>query len=175
MIESIKDQLLQIKALAERGVAGERETAARMLERLLTKHGLNLADLDGEKKETVCFVIQNTREKELLIQVASMIIKPQTCLRGYFKGRRAWIEMTLVEFKDTQAAFNHYKAEWKKEQKKMFVAFIHRHRIFPPATSEKHAPSMTRSEMEDLLRRMGSFGSQDWKRPAEQLAMGGCR
>jgi len=156
MIETIKEQLLKIKALAEQGIAGERETAARMLEGLLKKHGLRLEDLNADAKSLAWFSFETTADKKLLFQVVAMIARISGGTIEYrVRSRRCGFYLTLVEAADVSAAFSHFKKEWRHEQEKMLAAF------------------MSREEIEDLMRRMGSFASHDWKRPAEQLAFGG--
>jgi len=174
MIESIKEQLLKIKALAERGVAGERDSAACLLERLMKKHGLTLADLNADEKEIVVFTYRSEVEKTLLCQVIAMITNP-TELRGRLKNKKGYFLLTKVEAKDVLSAYQHYRIQWRREQEKMLGAFIQHHRIYRPTNPEDKSQPMTMAEIEDLLRHMGSLGSQDWHRPAEQLAMGGAR
>lgn len=49
-----KKQLLnKLKALAERGVGGEKETVQRKLKELMKKYGVEEADLSDEKRKTL--------------------------------------------------------------------------------------------------------------------------
>ena len=55
-----KKQLLnKLKALAERGVGGEKETAQRKLKKLMKKYDVEEADLSDEKKENFEFKYKN--------------------------------------------------------------------------------------------------------------------
>ena len=66
-----KKQLLnKLKALAERGIGGEKETAQRKLEELMRKYGIEEADLSDEKKEGFKFKYKNKFEKKLILQIA---------------------------------------------------------------------------------------------------------
>ena len=61
-----KKQLLnKLKALAERGVGGEKETAQRKLKKLMKKYDVEEADLSDEKKENFEFKYKNKFEKQL--------------------------------------------------------------------------------------------------------------
>ena len=58
-----KKQLLnKLKALAERGVGGEKETAQRKLKKLMKKYDVEEADLSDEKKENFEFKYKNKFE-----------------------------------------------------------------------------------------------------------------
>jgi hypothetical protein len=175
-METIKEQLVKIKALAEKGVGGERDNARRMLMSLMRKHGFTFDDLNCETKVWTWFAVKTAHELRLLVQVVTMTTnpKPETQIHSKSKGRKHAFLLTPVEAADVRAAFGHFRSEWAREQEKMFFAFIQRHRIFTHDHSDREgACTLSREEAEDLLRRMGSFGSKDWHRPSEQLMFGG--
>ena len=64
-----KKQLLnKLKALAERGVGGEKETAQRKLQELMEKYEIDENDLSDDKKEKYQFKYKNEFEKKLIKQ-----------------------------------------------------------------------------------------------------------
>lgn len=66
--------LLKIKALADRGVGGEAETAAILLDRLMAKYGITEEDLSGEIMEIHEFRYSKPFEDKLIDQIAYMVI-----------------------------------------------------------------------------------------------------
>jgi hypothetical protein len=56
MEEKTKQRIKKLQALAERGVGGEKDTAEKMLQKLLKKNGIStLAELEEDKKRhTLC-------------------------------------------------------------------------------------------------------------------------
>ena len=65
-----KKQLLnKLKALAERGVGGEKETAQRKLQELMEKYEIDENDLSDDKKEKYQFKYKNEFEKKLIKQI----------------------------------------------------------------------------------------------------------
>ena len=62
--------MLKIKALADRGVGGEAETAAALLDRLMDKYGVTEADLSDDVKELHEFRYSKPFEDKLIIQIA---------------------------------------------------------------------------------------------------------
>lgn len=49
--QQIIDRIMKVKALADRGVAGERIAAQQLLETLMKKYKIDEADLNIEKKD----------------------------------------------------------------------------------------------------------------------------
>ena len=69
-----KKQLLnKLKALAERGVGGEKETAQRKLQELMEKYEIDENDLSDDKKEKYQFKYKNEFEKKLIKQRTQVI------------------------------------------------------------------------------------------------------
>ena len=62
LLEKIK----RIKALAENGVGGERESAQAMLEKLMRKHEISEEELITDNLEEVWFRYKDENERKLL-------------------------------------------------------------------------------------------------------------
>lgn len=68
--DNIKDRLYKILALAENGIAGEKETAKLLLTSLLEKHNLTLEDIGAAvKKVTVVLKYGTVMERKLACQI----------------------------------------------------------------------------------------------------------
>lgn len=71
---SNKAELLKkIKALADRGVDGERESAQTLLARLMEQYGISETDLEKERRETAWFRYSQETERRLLNQIIYMV------------------------------------------------------------------------------------------------------
>ena len=71
---SNKAELLKkIKALADRGVDGERESAQTLLTRLMEQYGISETDLEEERRETAWFRYSQETERRLLNQIIYMV------------------------------------------------------------------------------------------------------
>lgn len=71
---SNKTELLQkIKALADRGVEGERESAQAILSRLMEQYGISEAELEEDRRETAWFAYSQEIERRLLAQIIYMV------------------------------------------------------------------------------------------------------
>ena len=69
----IMERLGKMKALADGGVGGERENAARLLEEVAAKYGVNLSALDGaELEKRHDFEIRKAWQLDLIRQLVSI-------------------------------------------------------------------------------------------------------
>lgn len=69
MEEKTIQRIKKLQALAERGVGGEKETAAKMLQRLLEKNGIStLEELEEDEAEYFLFSYKGRHEIKLLKQ-----------------------------------------------------------------------------------------------------------
>lgn len=67
--ERILQKIRRVQALAERGVAGERESATATLDRLMKQYGITEADIAEERREWAWFRYKTPIERKLLAQV----------------------------------------------------------------------------------------------------------
>lgn len=139
-----KKQLLnKLKALAERGVGGEKETAQRKLQELMEKYEIDENDLSDDKKEKYQFKYKNEFEKKLIKQIAYRTFKKEWSERMYTyskgRGKRSimLIECTKAEEIQLRIEYEFYKDLWKEEAEFLFNVFIQKHRIFDPKGSCK--------------------------------------
>ena len=131
-----KKQLLnKLKALAERGVGGEKETAQRKLQELMEKYEIDENDLSDDKKEKYQFKYKNEFEKKLIKQIAYRTFKKEWSERMYTysrgRGKRSimLIECTKAEEIQLRIEYEFYKDLWKEEAEFLFNVFIQKHRI----------------------------------------------
>lgn len=139
-----KKQLLnKLKALAERGVGGEKETAQRKLQELMEKYEIDENDLSDDKKEKYQFKYKNEFEKKLIKQIAYRTFKKEWSERMYTysrgRGKRSimLIECTKAEEIQLRIEYEFYKDLWKEEAEFLFNVFIQKHWIFDPEGSCK--------------------------------------
>mgnify|MGYP006951022856 FL=1 len=129
-----KKQLLnKLKALAERGVGGEKETAQRKLQELMEKYEIDENDLSDDKKEKYQFKYKNEFEKKLIKQIAYRTFKKEWSERMYTysrgRGKRSimLIECTKAEEIQLRIEYEFYKDLWKEEAEFLFNVFIQKH------------------------------------------------
>ncbi len=169
LAESVRAKLVKILALAESGVAGERDEARRLLELLCRKYRVDPETLVSNKKSDVRFPIPDARSWELFKQCYFFVFQ-KTEIR-YNKPRKACVlELTDAEAIDLRACYEHYRKLYKREEADLFTAFLCKHSIFGPSTGEREGEPIDPERLARLLAMMrGMSNTNTWKRPAAAL------
>lgn len=137
-IELIK----KVKALADRGVEGEKESAIKLLKKLMDEYGIDDADLSGEKEESHSFSYCGEFEKKLLVQIfykhfPDFRNRVYSMRRG--KGSRStfFIDCTKIKAIEISIEFDFYRELWKEEVNFFYSAFVQKHYIYPKNSEVK--------------------------------------
>lgn len=143
--EKLRERPRKIRALAERGMGGERVNAQRALDALLRQNGLTDADLDSideEQKELVWFVYRDSSERDLLIQTVAMVTdvsQPSAYTKTFVKTRHLAFFLSKSESLQVSYAYGMFRKAWATAREELFTAFVWRSEIFAP--SERDADS----------------------------------
>lgn len=117
---SNKAELLKkIKALADRGVDGERESAQTLLTRLMEQYGISETEIEEERRETAWFPYSQETERRLLNQIIYMVTGAGGfgCVGEYSgrKRKKMGTECTAAERLEIEANYAFFKEAMKKE------------------------------------------------------------
>lgn len=150
--ERIKDKLRKLLELSRQGVGGEKDNAQSVLDKLLTKHGLALDDLDPDVApvESCEFRFDDKWEHDLLIQVVYSVLQTLTITyrEEHKNSKKYCIKATKAQKLEIDLAYGLYREAFKKEQERLFVAFIHKNRLFGPDAEKDD--SDTKTEIHEL-------------------------
>ncbi len=72
-LERIKERLVKMKAMAERGVGGERDAADRLLREIAAKHGISLDDIESEVEREHIVDIQKSWQRQIFVQLLGLM------------------------------------------------------------------------------------------------------
>ena len=138
--EKVLEKLGKIKALAERGVGGEKETAMRMYEELKQKYDISPDEAEAamEKLEKRWFSYRTEIEERLLVQIFYKVTGDVSFYEytGRYKRRKKkGVICTEIEAAEIQMLFNFYREELKKELDTFMSAFIACNDIYPDETA----------------------------------------
>lgn len=64
--ERLLEKVKRVQALAERGVDGEKDSAAALLDRLMKQYGISEAEIAEERREIAWFRFKTPLERKLL-------------------------------------------------------------------------------------------------------------
>jgi hypothetical protein len=152
MGDSLRDKLRKIKELAERGTTHERQTAAKMLERLLIKYSISMEDLIASEPKLYQFSFSRKLDLTLLVHIIGKVKMTDQVEVRRFKGKQknsVWVELTPAERAEVVLLLRTYKKALRKEEEKLLDAFVIVNQIFNTNQSAKQ-PELTRDEIQQL-------------------------
>lgn len=159
MADEKKLELLKkIRALAERGVGGEKEGAQRKLEELMEKYHVGEADLSDDIPEDFEFKYHNNFEKKLLNQTFYKVIGKDFLEQMFYykcgEGSRSIIGIRCTRQQGIQIAieYDFYRQLWEEEQEFFFVCFIQKHNIFATNPEDRLNKESNQMSIEEMTR-----------------------
>lgn len=135
MDEKTIQRIKKLQALAERGVGGEKDTAAKMLQKILEKNGIHsLEELQEDEVEYFLFSYKGKHEIKLLKQCMYKVLGAADHT-VYFrtKGTRQKIGIycTKAQRIEIELEFEFYRNVFYEELPSFMSAFIQAQGIFP--------------------------------------------
>lgn len=135
--EELLRRLERVKALAERGVGGEKENAEALLNRLMAKYSISEEDIEDTAERDYFIRYHNFWERKLIVQIAYKHLGSGHCCGtvGTQSGRphkKICVTCTPAQYIEIEADFEFYKAAWEEELAIFYSAFISKNDIFPP-------------------------------------------
>ncbi|WP_428067361.1 hypothetical protein [Chryseobacterium gambrini] len=137
----------KIKALADKGIDGEKENAAKLLDSLMKKHNISMEDLEDEKIESFYFQIPSYKhelEYRILHQLVGIFkVKmygrfTQKVMREYRLSGNYMIECSKVVYLEIKAKYDFYCARLEKRLDEFFYAFCMKNDLLvEPKNKEK--------------------------------------
>ena len=132
-----KDLLHKLKALAEKGVGGEKINARKKLEALMQKNGITEDELDEETLIECVFDYSSVRERRLLGQIAYKVLDSKRNIYTFSdyvgngrRKRRFGCKATLAQKIEIEFLFDFYKRLYKREEEFFFDTFIQKHELY---------------------------------------------
>lgn len=135
--EELLRRLERVKALAERGVGGEKENAEALLNRLMAKYSISEEDIEDTAERDYFIRYHNFWERKLIVQIAYKHLGSGHCCGtvGTQSGRphkKICVTCAPAQYIEIEADFEFYKAAWEEELAIFYSAFISKNDIFPP-------------------------------------------
>jgi hypothetical protein len=135
--DKLMRRLRKLLALAERGIDGEKDTAQKMLDKLLAKHDLTIEDISGDKKTDHWFKFgSKVVYRRLMRQIILSVVGNVDFYTSSVDKTIFIVEVTDFEKIEIEMKFSVYKKTLDKELEESFVAFVHKHELFAPANPD---------------------------------------
>lgn len=149
--ENVKELLLKLKALADRGIGGEKVNAEKMLAKMLTKHGLTIADLEAISHSRHWFNFH--KEEDLFKQIVySEIGSGGDMWKSRSKRGKIGIDCTHEAAILIQAKADLYIKAYQKEKVLFYRAFVMANSLYSKAPSTRTYDDLTPQEQEEYDR-----------------------
>lgn len=148
-----KEALLQkIKALAERGIDGEKENANDILQQLMLKYEITEEEIIEDAERIEWFRYHDEFEKRILMQIIYMVTGKRSsgCIGQRTKKKRGII-CTTAEKIEIDLNFNFFLDAAKKELDTFFTAFANKNSLFP-------------DDKKNTLKQIGELSEEEKKR-----------
>lgn len=145
--EKLKSKAKKLKALADKGIDGEKETAERMYKEFMEKHGLNDVDVDPSSNNRK-FKVKNDDDALILTNVI-LSVNPFTKIVNLPLIIQA--ELDSEDFNEVREKFRYFVKLWRVEKELLRMAFFSKHNEF--FTPDDHAKNKWRehnNENEEL-------------------------
>jgi hypothetical protein len=139
-MEKILELAKKLKALADKGVGGEKENAVTMLGRLMKKHNITIDMISNiDKKEFVFYTV--VERKRFLVQIVASVLGLDCDIFTYpsdsrRKKKRIGTNCTSAEAIEIQARFDFFWKAWESELDIFYSAFIQTNKIFAKTNRE---------------------------------------
>lgn len=163
--DRIAEKLKKIKALADRGVGGEKETAMRMYEELKARYEIEDEEIMLDKVSVHWFGYNGELEEDLLTQIFYKVTGSVThyAYTGKYKRRKKrGCDCTEIEAAEITLLFNFYKEELKRELKTFMYAFKTGNNLYPDKntrcyTEDDELPERKITEEEERKLKKAAF------------------
>lgn len=136
--------LHKIKALAEKDAPGEKENSKALLEKLMKKYDISLADIEHDEVKQTYFKFKTEIERKLLSQIIYMVtgseyVHTVANRRTKRKLKLLSVQCTAAHKIEIEAAFCFFNRAFAAELEVFFTAFFMKNNIFPDTDDEDHA------------------------------------
>ena len=149
----------KLKALADKGVGGEKINAERMLNDILKKHNLTIEDIEGEQTRDYCFKLKKGEDKlwgQIVARVNPKINKygefPAKIIKAHNLQGNYMITCTSAEYVEIESMFNVYNRLYKEELDIFYSAFCTANDLLVTVDSPKSTKDLTEEEYNKWLR-----------------------
>lgn len=132
-----EEVLKNLLELSKRGVGGEKVNAEALLNKLLTKYGMTLEDIEtSDEIKNRDFYFDDYYESRILNQLYYSMYPDRNSYTYNYKRTKKnrhtlILELTDAEFIEFTYAYDVYKESWKKQLELFYIAFIQSNHMFP--------------------------------------------
>lgn len=170
-MSKLHDKLQKILALAERGEGGEKDTAQRMLEKLMIKYDITFAELGVNTKETYYWNYDSKHEKQILLQLVARVTNDLQ-LSYYTGDRKCGFDLTKSDYIEIDLHYSILRKDLKQLIDRLVNAFVQRNRLFansPPMEKKREYTEKELDELEKMMAMASNINPSEVNQQLEKL------
>ena len=152
-MDSIHVRLLKVLRLAQEGVGGERENAEVMLEKLLRKHSMTMADLEDaldQPRESAWLPVSDGEERAVLAQLVVKLFGVERKVWRRGNDVELGVDVSAAERSALVIAWEVYRAAFAEARRALVMGFCFKHGLY--AAEGTSDSEMTAEERESAAR-----------------------
>ena len=133
--ESIRTRLLKVLRLAQQGVGGERENAEALLDKLLRKHSMTMADLEGaldQPRVLTWFPASDAEERLIFSQLVAKLFGIERKVWTNASTTDAGADVSPSEHSALAIAWEVYRAAFREARHALVIGFCFKHDLYAP-------------------------------------------
>ncbi|MRI64214.1 hypothetical protein EDM00_09460 [Ornithobacterium rhinotracheale] len=130
MNELIKQKILKIYELAEKGVAGERDAAKLALDRLMKKHNLTEEALSSLKLRRYTFKYASELDLNLFVQLMYYFFGEEKykIFKSTYGVKEISVKLEYLDFVQIETAYGYFKPHMNEQWRKTALPILKRYR-----------------------------------------------
>lgn len=162
-MSNILELAKKLKALADRGIGGEKLNAERMLTELLKKHNISLEEIEEPDRRDREFDCQKKQEDVMKGCIYSVMGKDVDIYRYRSKKTGYIVSCTNAEYLEIDASFAFFWRHYTEELKIFLRAFIQKNKLIPFDADSYDRAELTPEEERELNKTLAMMEMMDRK------------
>ena len=129
MNDKVKEKIAKVYELVKRGIAGEQQSAEKMLKKLLEKYNIPEAELDSIGEKEYYFKYASNLDEWLLIQLIKYFFKEKNYKLYRIKDsgvKEITIQMPYLDWVTLDSAYGYFKPHLNQQWRKHGLPIVNR-------------------------------------------------
>lgn len=146
MNDKVKEKITKVYELVKRGIAGERQSAEKMLKKLLEKYNISEAELNSIDEKEYYFKYASNLDEWLLIQLIEYFFKEKNYKLYRIKNsgvKEIAIQMPYLDWVTLDSAYGYFKPHLNQQWRKHGLPVVNRCRTTKTKNKRREAMQAT--------------------------------
>nr|DAS67646.1 MAG TPA: Protein of unknown function (DUF2786) [Caudoviricetes sp.] len=146
MNDKVKEKIAKVYELVKRGIAGEQQSAEKMLKKLLEKYNIPEAELDSIGEKEYYFKYASNLDEWLLIQLIKYFFKEKNYKLYRIKDsgvKEISIQMSYLDWVTLDSAYGYFKPHLNQQWRKHGLPVVNRCRTTKTKNKRREAMQET--------------------------------